>query len=84
VDFYNLRGLLVRRGPVLRGIALERWDGEAWVPETDVDAVARYGIHLTEPHALRLLHALRERKGRLPALSDVAEYAALVGSRRGD
>ena len=40
VNFYDVRGVLVRRcEPVRRGIALEYWDGETWLPYADVDAV---------------------------------------------
>ena len=78
MNFYGVGGLLVRRRtPVRRGVALEMWNGDRWVPYADVDAVLRHGCRLTEPQALALLHQSRDRIGSTARLSDQQAHQAL-------
>ena len=69
MNFYDVGGLLVRRWtPVRKGTSLEVWNGDSWVPYSDVDAVLRHGHRLTDARALALLEETRDRKAlaRLP------------------
>ena len=71
MQFYDVRGVLVRRcEPVRKGVVLEVWDGDVWLPYSDVSAALRYGEALTESRAIALLHRARKRLGTLPQLSD--------------
>jgi hypothetical protein len=72
VNFYDVRGVLVRRVvPTRRGtLSLEAWNGEDWLPYSDVDAVLRFGLRVTEARAMALLHGTRSRIASLPPLSD--------------
>lgn len=82
MNFYDVRGVLVRRWePVRQGIALEVWDGEGWSPYSDVDAVLRYGLQLTPEKALILLRETRNCLESLPTLSDAEARAALAAPR---
>ena len=78
MNFYGVRGLLVRRRtPVRRGVALEMWNGDRWVPYTDVDAVLRHGCRLTEAQALAMLQQSGDRVASTSRLSDQQAHQAL-------
>jgi hypothetical protein len=80
VNFYAVdRSLIRRRTPVRRGISLQLWNGDHWVPYAQVDAVLRHGHRLTEAQALLLLHETRGRIETLVPLSDHEARAALRG-----
>ena len=71
MNFYGVGGLLVRRWtPVRRGVALEMWNGDHWVPFANVESVLRHGGPLTEDQALVLLHEARNRIEMLTRFSD--------------
>jgi hypothetical protein len=70
VDFYDVDGVLIRRWtPMWKGLCLDLWDGDRWVPYSDVDAVLRHGYRLTDASAIALLHEIRDRR-RLAHLPD--------------
>jgi hypothetical protein len=78
VNFYDVRGVLVRRWePVRHGICLERWDGKSWLPYPDLNEVLRHGYRLTDARALALLHETRNRIETLMGLSDKEARIAL-------
>ena len=82
MNFYDVRGVLVRRRmPVRRGVSLERWNGEDWLPYSDANAVLRYGVRLTDAQAMALLSETRNRVGTLPQLSDTEARRALHAPR---
>ena len=76
--FFDVHGLLIRRvTPVRRGVALQLWNGERWVPYTDVDAVLRHGLRLTEGAATTLLQKARGQFGTATPLSEKEARVAL-------
>jgi len=78
VTFYKVGGLLVRRWkPHRRGISLEVWDGDGWVPYSNLDEVLRHGHRLTDAQALALLHTTFDRTPTAGRLSDKEARAAL-------
>jgi hypothetical protein len=83
VNFYDVRGVLVRRRISARqkGLSFEVWNGEDWGPYSQVDAVLRYGLRLTEPQAMALLHGTRNGIETLPRLSE-AEARTVLRKRR--
>ena len=86
VNFYDVRGVLVRRRVPARrkGISLEVCNGDDWLPYPEVDAVLRYGLRLTEAHAVALLHGTRNRIALLPRLSDPEARMALRAAPRSE
>jgi hypothetical protein len=83
VNFYEVRGLLVRRWvPAQRRRAMEVWNGDVWTPYPDVDNVLRHGERLPEVRALALLHEARDRMGTLARFSDEQARVALRARQR--
>jgi hypothetical protein len=82
VTFYDVGGLLVRRTRIRRGIPLEFWNGDAWAPYSDTDAVLRHGHRLTDARALALLHELRSKNEALMRLPDKDARTALRAPAR--
>jgi len=77
VKFYSLGDNLVRRPTVVRpGIALEVWNGDAWVPYRRRESVVRHREPLTKAQAVAVLHEVRYRVG-LAELSDREARSAL-------
>lgn len=77
MPLYDVRGVLVRRVTPMRGISLERWNGEDWLPYSKVEAVLRFGVRLTDTQAIALLSESRNRLGTLSPLSDKEARRAL-------
>jgi hypothetical protein len=83
LHFFDVEGVLVRRWvPARRRVAMEAWSGDGWTRYPDVDNVSRRGHRLTPEAALALLHAVRERAGALPLLSDTEAEVALSSRQR--
>jgi hypothetical protein len=83
MNFYDVRGLLVRRARRLRrGLGAEVWQGDRWVDYPDLNALLRQGHRLTDADALALLRVTRERIGSLGPLSDDEARAALRAPRQ--
>jgi len=78
VNYFGVSDLLVRRRvPVRQGVSLEVWNGDHWVPYTDVDSVLRHGRPLTETQALALLQESRSQIETSARLSDHEAQVAL-------
>ena len=78
MNFYDVRGLLVRRWmPAQRRKAMEVWNGDNWAPYPDVDNVLRHGQRLPEIRALALLQETRDHMGTVARFSDEEAGVAL-------
>ena len=84
MNFYDVHGVLVRRRVSARpkGMSLDLWNGEDWRPYSQVDAVLRYGLRLTEQEATALLHRTHNEIETLARLSDAQARAVLRMRRR--
>ena len=67
---------------LVENVPLEVWNGQEWLLYSEVDAVLRYGLRLTEAQAMALLHGARARIVPLPRLSDTEARIALRAGRR--
>ena len=62
MNFFDLRGLLVRRAKrARREDSADVWQEGAWHPFSDLNALLRHGRRLTETEAISLLQRIHQQ-----------------------